>query len=202
MTAQIIAMALFSLTMSLTPGPVNVTTFSSGMNYGFRSTMPFVSGATIGFTLLLVFIGLGIGNLATYFPIMGRVLCYAGALFIGYVGFKIMRANFSIENTSADRPLFRHGVIMQWLNIKAWISCLAGVSAFSAGREYGSLLIFCSIYFFICYASIAVWALAGDVIMKMMKNKRYISAVNTAMGAVLICLAVLILFSGGDIGRF
>jgi len=31
----IIAMSLFALSMSVSPGPVNLVTFSSGLNYGF-----------------------------------------------------------------------------------------------------------------------------------------------------------------------
>jgi len=52
----LIAMCIFSLTMSISPGPMNMVIVSSGANHGVRWTMPFVSGATIGFTLLLVFV--------------------------------------------------------------------------------------------------------------------------------------------------
>jgi threonine/homoserine/homoserine lactone efflux protein len=51
------AMLMFSLTMSISPGPVNMVIISS--SHGFRKTLPFVSGATIGFTLLLILVGFG-----------------------------------------------------------------------------------------------------------------------------------------------
>ena len=53
------AMFSFSLAMSISPGPVNMIILSSGVNYGVKKTIPYVSGATIGFTLLLLFTGLG-----------------------------------------------------------------------------------------------------------------------------------------------
>jgi threonine/homoserine/homoserine lactone efflux protein len=54
-----IAMFSFSLVMSISPGPVNMVIVSSGASYGVRKTFSFVSGGTIGFTSLLLFIGLG-----------------------------------------------------------------------------------------------------------------------------------------------
>jgi threonine/homoserine/homoserine lactone efflux protein len=61
----IFAMCLFSLSMSISPGPVNLITLSTGVNHGFKNAMPFVSGATLGFTLLLLMVGLGLGGLAS-----------------------------------------------------------------------------------------------------------------------------------------
>ena len=54
----ILAMFMFALTMSISPGPVNMVIISSGANHGFRKTLPFISGATTGFTLLLILVGL------------------------------------------------------------------------------------------------------------------------------------------------
>jgi len=199
MTAQIIAMMLFALTMSITPGPVNVTTFSSGVNYGFMPTMPFVTGATIGFTLLLGLVGLGMGGFITLFPFVGKIICFAGAIFISYVGYKIMHSRVSIENKSADRPLFHHGFIMQWLNVKAWIACLAGTSAFRLSESYEKLFLFCVIYFVICYASIALWAMSGKLTSKLFKNEKHIATINIIMGLILISLGVLLVINDGVI---
>ena len=55
----LLAMLSFSLVMSITPGPVNMIILSSGISYGVKRTIPYVSGATVGFTLLLLLIGFG-----------------------------------------------------------------------------------------------------------------------------------------------
>ena len=44
--------------MSISPAPANLVIVSSGANHGARSTFSFVAGATLGFTALLVFIGM------------------------------------------------------------------------------------------------------------------------------------------------
>ena len=51
----IFAMCSFALSMSISPGPVNLVTLSSGINHGFLRTLPFVAGASIGFSLLLFY---------------------------------------------------------------------------------------------------------------------------------------------------
>jgi threonine/homoserine/homoserine lactone efflux protein len=54
----IISMAAFALATSITPGPVNVVALSSGARFGFVASQKHVFGAAVGFTLLLVLIGL------------------------------------------------------------------------------------------------------------------------------------------------
>lgn len=56
----IVTMLMFALALSFSPGPVNMVIISSGAAHGFRKTFSFVSGATIGFTLLLVLISFGL----------------------------------------------------------------------------------------------------------------------------------------------
>ncbi len=81
----LIAMFSFSLTMSISPGPVNMVIVSSGASYGVRKTFSFVSGATIGFTLLLLFIGLGFHEVISLYPFFLKYLAIAGSMFFFYM---------------------------------------------------------------------------------------------------------------------
>ena len=54
----IISMATFALVASITPGPVNIVALSSGAQFGFRASQRHVAGATLGFVVLLVLMGL------------------------------------------------------------------------------------------------------------------------------------------------
>ena len=46
-------LALFALVSSITPGPNNVMLATSGLNFGFRRTIPHLLGVSIGFTLMV-----------------------------------------------------------------------------------------------------------------------------------------------------
>ncbi|SFB04798.1 Threonine/homoserine/homoserine lactone efflux protein [Cohnella sp. OV330] len=190
-----IAMCLFSLSMSISPGPVNITILSSGVNYGFKHSLPFVSGSTIGFTCLLTAVGLGISNIVAQAPIFYEVLRYIGAGYMSYIGYKVMIAHTEIELKEEQLPRFYHGFLMQWLNPKAWIACLSGVSAFASNSSYSMLLVFVCIYFLICYLSLASWALLGSKLQFLIKAKNGIKVLNLVMGGSLIIVAIFLLFS-------
>ena len=65
---MLISMAIFSISMSISPGPVNLLAMTSGLNHGFSKSLNFVTGATIGFTFLLFVIGYGLGSAHNYYP--------------------------------------------------------------------------------------------------------------------------------------
>ena len=50
----LLSMAAFALASSISPGPVNIVALSAGAQFGLRPAMRHVSGATLGFTLLLL----------------------------------------------------------------------------------------------------------------------------------------------------
>lgn len=190
----ILAMCLFSLSMSISPGPVNLITLTTGVNHGVRKAMPFVSGATLGFTLLLIFVGLGVGQLAAENTELMQLLGYIGTGFICYMGFKIATAKPELNVTEVQRPSFVQGFLLQWLNPKAWFACLAGVSAFNLSGQYSALFMFTGLYFMICYASISSWAVLGSRISGLLADKSNLTIFNRVMGGTLIAVAMYLLY--------
>lgn len=184
------AMFFFSLAMSISPGPVNMIIVSSGVNYGIKRTMPYVSGATIGFTLLLLFVGLGFFQVINAFPSFLKYLAFAGSLFIMYIGYKIASSKPDIKvNREGSAPKFYEGFLLQWLNPKAWIACVSGASIFSSAESYAPFLTFTSIYFLVCYASLAAWAVLGDRVSILLNNHFRLRFFNFFMGFLLILTA-------------
>lgn len=186
----IIAMCLYSLSMSISPGPVNLITLSTGVNHGFRSAIPFVSGASIGFALLLFAVGAGFNQLALQYQSIMNIFGLLGSAFIGYLGFKIASSKPDICIEKAVRPTFYQGVILQWLNPKAWIASMAGISAFNLAGSTEQLMQFVVLYFVICYASIACWALLGTKLTGLLKSPLSLVMFNALMGGSLILIAV------------
>ena len=189
----IIAMSLFALSMSISPGPVNLVTFSSGLNFGFLPSLPFVAGAALGFTLLLVVVGLGLGEIVALSPVLMQVLAYAGTAFICYMGYKIASAHPELPGASVRQPHFFQGAALQWLNPKAWIASFSGVSAFEATLGNG-LLVFASLYLVLCFLSVAVWAYAGARLSKLVRDRSSLQWFNRIMGGLLVLVAIYLLY--------
>lgn len=184
----IFAMIIFSLSMSISPGPVNMIALSSGASHGFKVTMKFVSGATIGFSLLLLLIGLGFEFIPFKQELFINTIKYLGCIFIAHMGYKIVISKHEPQIGDSSST-FLHGFLLQWSNPKAWMACLSGISAFNTGN-IKSLLTFVLIYFFICYISIAFWALVGDRLRNIMKNKIYLRMLNVILGLMLMFIAL------------
>lgn len=192
--ALIFAMSMFSLSMSISPGPVNMVIVASGANHGFWRTFPFVSGATIGFTLLLIFVGFWFITVIDGYPVFFEYLGAAGSLFIMYVGYKIAASRPELVVEKADIPNFMQGVLLQWLNPKAWIACASGAALFSSPQTNTPLMIFMAIYFVVCYLSLAAWAVLGDRVAIILNSTRRIRIFNLTMGGMLIATACYMLY--------
>ncbi len=194
-----IAMTIFSLAMSISPGPVNFITLSTGMNHGFKAAMPFVSGATIGFTLLLGVIGLGLEQLVEEVPVAVTLIGYVGALFICYMGFRLATASLTPSENDIGTTTFLNGALLQWLNPKAWTACIAGVASFKLSGNLALLIQFLGVYFIVCYVSIALWAAAGSQLKKLVNAPAHLRTLNRVMGTGLMLVAAYLLSSQANI---
>ncbi|MDO6445787.1 LysE family translocator [Colwellia sp. 1_MG-2023] len=190
-----IAMFSFSLAMSISPGPVNMVIVSSGASYGVRKTFSFVSGGTIGFTSLLLFIGLGFSNVINLYPSFLKYLAVVGALFIVYMGYLIMTSIPELNIKKQKQPTFIQGFLLQWLNPKAWIACMAGVSLFSLPNSHQEFLTFSLIYFLVCYLSLFSWSVIGSKVAILLNSDFKLKLFNQLMGGLLIVTSCFLLYS-------
>lgn len=191
------SMVVFSLFMSISPGPVNFVALTSGVNYGFVKSFKFVSGATVGFVALLLLVGIGVGKASQSFPVLLKGLQYIGCIYIVYIGYKVFTDDGKVkgENKLALLPSFSQGWLMQWVNPKAWIACLAGCSAFDVYNSDLRLVQFITIYFIVCYIAIAGWAFLGNKINRWLSTEHTMRFFNKTMGIILCGLGVGLLFN-------
>ena len=75
------AVVLFAISASVTPGPNNIMVMSAGANFGIRKSLPLLMGICIGFTLMLLLVGLGFGQLFTLFPGLHFTIKCIGTLY-------------------------------------------------------------------------------------------------------------------------
>lgn len=189
-TTNLLSMAAFALAASISPGPVNIVALASGIRYGFRRSVAHVTGATVGFTFLLVLVGYCLNDALERFPMMLPGVRWAGIAFLLYMSFKLVFDDGSVDaDGKVNAPSFRHGALMQWLNPKAWLASIAGVGAFATAGSSDGILIFASIYFAVCYASIACWAAAGAVLREHIGNPAHVRMLNRALATLLLISA-------------
>ncbi len=190
----LLSMAAFALASSITPGPVNVVALSAGAQHGLAASMRHVSGATVGFTLLLLLIGLGLHELLAHFPDLISMVKWAGVAFLLYMAYKLAVDDGKLAADKLSRsPSFAYGAAMQWLNPKAWLASLAGMGAYAADGDGRLVWQFTVVYFVICYLSIASWAYAGTFLRRYLKEPKRVKLFNRAMAALLAASALYLL---------
>mgnify|MGYP000437775993 CR=1 FL=1 len=191
----LIAMFSFSLAMSISPGPVNMVIVSSGANYGVRKTFSFVSGGTIGFTLLLLFIGFGFSKVIDLYPYFLKYLAVVGSFFIMHLGYLIATSKPELDIKADKKLTFLQGFLLQWLNPKAWIACMIGVSLFSVPNSHQQFLTFSLVYFIVCYLSLFSWSVLGSKAAIFLNNEFKLKVFNLLMAGLLIMTACFLLYS-------
>ena len=72
------AFVVFGAVMAFTPGPNNIMVLSSGLTYGFRRSLPHISGIAIGVSLMVASVGLGLGAVFLAYPVLQTILKYVG----------------------------------------------------------------------------------------------------------------------------
>ena len=129
-----LAFALFAFVSSITPGPNNTMLLASGVNFGFVRSLPHMAGVTVGFCLMILLMGLGLGSVFVRFPVLYTVLRYVGGTYMLYLAWKIFRsqpASSTDNNTTAAQPMgFTAAAAFQWVNPKAWVMALGSVTTY------------------------------------------------------------------------
>lgn len=84
-----LALLVYAFVTSITPGPNNFMLLASGVNFGFAKTIPHMLGISIGFLVLLLAVGFGLGAVLTAFPVLHTALKIAGGVYLLYLAWKI-----------------------------------------------------------------------------------------------------------------
>ena len=181
----------FMFVASITPGPNNVMLAASGMNYGYRKTVPHMLGIAVGFGLLMFACMIGIGAIFEAMPALQVIMKICGAAYLTYLAWRVaMAGKIKLDgHVTKGRPLtFLEAFLFQFINPKAWIAVLASISALlPAGLNmFEYALIALAVTSIICSVSVNVWTLFGKVMARLFTSDKYRRAINIALAVLLI----------------
>ena len=155
----------FAVASFYTPGPNNIMLLSSGLNYGFRRTLPLIAGITLGFAFLVLIAGLGMGAVLAAYPVLRTILKYAGAAYLLYLALVIALAKPpGASGLSAGRPMtFLGAALFQWVNVKGWVMVAGSITAYAAIAPYPwNMIVLASLSLLIGLTSSTTWAFFGS----------------------------------------
>ena len=188
------ALISFYFVMYVTPGPNNAMVLTSGIKFGFLKTIPHMSGITIGHVLQTIVVCLGLGKIFQMFPEIQDILKIICALYLLYLGYKII-GSFSKIKDDGSRPLkFYEASLFQLVNPKAWTISTMVASGFLPKDErlIISILFISITALIICPLSISVWAAFGSGIRNLVKNNKKKAFVEYFLAILLLTTAIMI----------
>ena len=180
----------FAIAAAFTPGPNNIMIMASGLNFGWRASLPHLLGICFGFPSMFLAVGFGLGYLFESFPLFHKSIQIVGILYLLYLSWKIaVSAPSNIDsNNAASKPLsFLQAALFQWVNPKAWIM---GSSAIAAYTTVGTalnlqILLIALVFLLMAFPSAAVWMFFGAGLKRVLKDHRKQVIFNISMGLLL-----------------
>ena len=186
----LLALALFCVVTLFTPGPNNLMLMTSGLNFGFRRGMPHLWGVTLGFTAMVLIVGLGLGAIFAKWPVLYTVLKYAGAAYLIYLAWQIAVSPppTAGDGESAGKPIsFLQAVAFQWVNPKAWVMAVGAITTYAAVAAFPvNIVIIAALFCVLGAASSGTWLGFGSALQRVLKDPRAVRVFNIVMAVLLI----------------
>ena len=188
-----IGLVIFASIAAFTPGPNNTLLMASGINFGFRRTLPLILGVTFGFPVMIACIGFGLGKIFEVYPVIYSVLKYAGAAYMVWLAWKIATSTPAEDSsTEVGTPLsFLQACAFQWINPKAWVIAITALSAYTVAVSYnfGVFVVVVTTLIFGLVSS-STWALFGVGLKHVLSDARYFRYINWGLAAALLASLV------------
>ena len=181
----LLALCLFAFVTSITPGPSNLMLLASGANFGLRRTLPQAAGITLGFTALLLAVGLGLGAALAAWPALHTGLQAAGAAYLLHLAWRIGRSRALGGGGGGEaRPLtLWQSAAFQWVNPKAWAVAATTMAVYASPGA--SVLPICATFALVNLPSILAWAGCGLALRRVLSDPARLRWFNLAMAALL-----------------
>lgn len=184
-----LALLGFAIVSSVTPGPNNLMLLSSGVTFGFRRTIPHMLGIGVGFVILLLAVGAGLGALLTALPWLHTALKIAGGVYLLYLAWHIAMADtIEAEGTDGAQPMrFIGAAAFQWVNPKAWLMAVSAMATYTIPGNYlWTMLLVAFAFGLVNLPCVSLWAGLGSALRPLLSSPRLVRGFNIAMALLLV----------------
>lgn len=186
---DIVAIALFVLSTSGTPGPNNIMLLTSGVNHGVKKSIRHVLGINLGFPIMLVAVGLGAMQVFVMLPWLYQAIKVVGMAYLLFLAYKIANTKVSLTSGQSSKPFsFFQAALFQWVNPKAWIMSVSAIVAFASpdSPAFWQVMTISACYFLFGLPCSMAWLSAGASLQSLLSNERFLRTFNVLMALILV----------------
>jgi len=137
--AEFTALLVLTTAASFTPGPNTTLSTALAANLGLRRALRFVVAVPIGWGLLFSLCAGGVGAMVVAMPPLRIAIQVIGIGYLLWLASKLARTRTLGQADAGQLNVtFWQGVMLQFVNIKAWMLALTVVAGWMAGHADAS----------------------------------------------------------------
>lgn len=192
---KIAAFLTIAVPLYFSPGPNNMILMASGAKFGLRRTLPHAAGVSCGFPVLVLLVGLGLGEIFTRFPLIKPIMLYGACGYFLYMAYQLLGLKINEMGARARPMRFIEGALFQVINPKAWVIATGLISVFvepGAGR-FQALMWLVAATFLLSPFSTLGWAVFGNRISAFLRKFGYERYLGWFMAALMVVAIVILL---------
>ncbi|PHS32004.1 MAG: lysine transporter LysE [Sulfurovum sp.] len=193
-STMLLSVISFAFATAMTPGPNNFMLLSSGVTFGYKRTLAHIIGVMVGFPIMILAVGLGLGTVFESYPLLYDLLKVVGISYLLWMAWKIATSSSSMGSDDKVKKPFTlfQAMLFQWVNPKAWVMVITAIGSFITSKEDAFLQVLVIAFTYLCvgFLSTNFWALGGVYLQKFISNEKKVKMFNRVM-AVLIILSVV-----------
>jgi len=160
---------------------------ASGANFGVRRTLPHWFGIGIGFTAMIVLVGIGLIKIFDAFPTIYTILKVLSVGFLLYLAWKIANAAPPADTEDRGKPFsFLQACAFQWVNPKGWAMALTAISVYTPTQGVAAILTTAMIFGAINLPACSTWMFVGQQMRHFLTTPKRLRIFNIVMALLLI----------------
>lgn len=185
---------LFLFPLAYSPGPGNLFFAATGARFGLRAALPALAGYHVATFAVTFAIGLGFDGLLRLMPVLAPVLRIAGAAYLYWLAFGMVRAGFSAASRQVAPAGWPTGALLLLLNPKAYVIITLMFARFLPTASGPAPVLWITTLFTLNnLLAFAIWTAAGDVLLRPLQQARHAQRMNVVFGVLLAGVAVWLL---------
>ncbi|UDM17136.1 LysE family translocator [Vogesella sp. XCS3] len=181
--------------MSITPGPNNLMLAASGVNFGFRRSVPHLLGISIGHGVQVLIVALLLGWVMTLLNDWRLLLSLTGCGYLFWLSWQVWLAGAPEAKEAVTPMSFLGAAAFQWVNPKAWVmvvnTSLLFLPAAAGWPQALALAALCALINFPC---ICLWAALGEALRSYLGQPRARRLFNGVMAGLMAATAAWLLW--------
>ncbi|RYH53227.1 MAG: LysE family translocator [Alcaligenaceae bacterium] len=177
---------VYTLALTLTPGPSSLLIAATGARFGLGRCMPHLVGSLLGYELQLFAAALGMGSAMVRDPVVQTLMQLSCTAYLLWLGWRMLGAQGG-ATVPPPAPLgWRSAAALQLANPKSWLTAMASAGLFlpsaASVAKQGA--------FMLCaggagLTGLATWAVAGAALQRWLCHPSSQLSLNRVMAALL-----------------